>query len=808
SLKQINELGDKSIEALFKLSKICNFFSYLHVDEKLKKDKIETGMNIIERLKKSRIGGCMEDNILGFLYLKKAKLDNENREENYQRGLSLIKNSIAKMNSGYINNRTMLIYSFAGTAFFDACGIKLKNKVEKLEDLEGPDFENLIKGIVYSELGEKFGNKEAINNQIIGRSYYLLQHLMERADVSRMKNKISQFLIPNYSKEMRLHKLIDLKEDGLQPNQLRNEMKSIALKYALDAFRKNSERGDDSLDNKSYTGMCLVDLVRLRLKESREETSHKTKLAEAESLLESVLNERKTFKDYTRLAECKYRLAGMAENSAKKDLYLQVKELNCKAIEICKKESIAVKTEVYSLIAGSLFKFAEISDNCEEKRKNLEEALKFFRQSNDGSPENSSKTAQCSYDLLKLKLEEKSDKKRIAELIGETKKSLEEAINNNKRNNGNFIYPYFSLYFLARTVKKSGMSLRKYGLSEPKDYMVEALKNYEKNPNLQFERKGQSLNLVYTPLDNYGLLEPIFMLKKGKMKYLEKEVENATILNKKLKRAFGKDRKFLVVDPFSIITNKKSDGASEKYYIMRKEMGTTLDKIIENKLEEDIVPLAKDVVEFLGFIHSKMGCSKSKFEYEPFIRRKLGQIGADEGLIEEIAGNYAPIKNDLKGGLFVFNKDAHTRNWMIDKKRRIIALDFEEKMGGMPAEVDLAGLLEYMDIGDDDKKMLVGEYRKSLEKYSTIKNRIALFLKPEKAPSMRRYLNATFPKAISIISWPQTKKEEKLKMLQNVGKNMRKLAEIDPIYYNKFSDNYCALLKGLDRLMAMIESKD
>jgi len=70
--------------------------------------------------------------------------------------------------------------------------------------------------------------------------------------------------------------------------------------------------------------------------------------------------------------------------------------------------------------------------------------------------------------------------------------------------------------------------------------------------------------------------------------------------------------------------------------------------------------------------------------------------------------NYRPVFDALKDSIFVYNKDAHPENWIVGDKLGVI--DCEGRLL-VPAQFDLANLLEYGDFfSDAQKSEYIGHY--------------------------------------------------------------------------------------------------
>lgn len=676
-------------------------------------------------------------------------------------------------------------YGHVGRLFFDA-------------QREVSDFNTELKYLLFSircsELSGIFGNQDKKNYEQIGRAYYDLQFLIGKSfrekgarGLQEVKGRIvdvlNQFEGIFEKKRISLLKFTSCSYEELQLSALENAFK---------AFNLAKRQGDKSRDNMSYRGSCLTKIVGLKDRFGRiDKKTARRDLEKARELLTVVYQKRGDVKDCSRLAECQFRFAKLAKDvDVKKTAYREAIDYYEKAEEALVGTCGRVNSEIFSYRAGCFFKLAEITEG-EEKERNLEKAAEDFNKAfreGDETLENRSKKSVCFIELLKCKLRKGWDE-RVESLIKETKNNLEKSIEINKDNNRISVYPYFLFYDLSSLVMLSGRRLDMFSLRDSRDYIDEALENYERG-GWEHKEIGGSLHLMCEPLDEHGLLRSRFLMKKGRAKYLEREVDNAGLLSERLKREFGTNSKFCTINPLSIVSHQ-----GDKYYVMDRVRGATLGEMVQNGCVS--FELIRDVAKFLGFIHARMPFGGSSFEYESYVRDKLRKLAVEEGIVRKIVDNYASIKADLESGFFVFNKDARSRNWIIEEngEHRIFAIDLESKYTGVPAEVDVSSLLEYLNLDFNDKKRLFETYRESFEEF------LRGSFDEDRFPCYRRYLNASLPRAVSILSWPTTQRSERRLILKNVRGNLLAVKQEDPAYHRKFSHNYQGLLDGLRRLI-------
>ena len=299
---------------------------------------------------------------------------------------------------------------------------------------------------------------------------------------------------------------------------------------------------------------------------------------------------------------------------------------NEEAAFILTEEHLPINPEIYSYIAASHFKL-----------RNPRKAITFFIQAKkyDKSPELASKIGNCRFYLLYEELNKGSNKEELTPLIRETKISLEEAIKKNTATKGDNIYPYFILGKLSREVAEYGLNTADFGLESPQVYISKALETYnENNSYWSVKTVGKrSKNFVCAPLDNYGLLEPIFIFKRGKFGELNEELEMTKILNEKLEEKLGNSRKFFVPSPFNILEHKdEGEKFTGTYYVMSKEDGTVLEDLLDDPGigKEQKLDILKDVSAYLSFIHSSLPKPETpEFKCEEYIEERLTKKGIE-----------------------------------------------------------------------------------------------------------------------------------------------------------------------------------
>ncbi len=694
------------------------------------------------------------------------------------------------------------------------------NRYEGLEDL-------IRKGIIEPELFKERGCDNSINSQKIGRGYYHLKFFIEQADrrefqgvsVKDIRDKIKKILdeLDSQSSADTQKQKIGLREISdldVRDNELAANMEFISLQHALNAFERSNLGGDHSPHNASYRGMCRVDLAKLNNRLNKHNTYSSVKELElAEFLLESVLNTREggpDYKDYSRLAECKFRLAEIIMiPDRKKDLYTQA--INSAKLSIFnfkrKEKSTQVKPELFSVIASSYYRLAGISLG-DEKKRNLEEAVNHFDysfKSGDTSTENRFKTGACSLKLLEIILRDVSSKpEEIDKFIEQTRDIFQDSLERTKtktwgRNYS--IYSLFMLYFLSKDVIENNISrgdLVKYGLREPLAYVKDALRIFTSDKELAIRRLSSSANFVCKCRDDYSLLNSIFIMKKGERVSLDKERQITEELRAALDNKLLRGR-YTVPRPLCIIDHEDQEKTlSGSYYALSRKMGVTLEEFFkdERTISKDRKSeVLMGVADYLAFIHANIASGQVSQDYSFKLRERLAKLEdlsiIDSSTKKQIIENYSPILGSFQEATLVFNKDAHPGNWIITKDGSIVAIDFEDKAGSVPVEFDLVNLTGYGDCTRSRRDNLIEFYTASFERYS---GRSVNY-------DETRYLNAFIHQAISVIATHASKgKDGYQKSIFVLNKMLDTLQELEERCSGDQFDKYTQLSKSFKRI--------
>lgn len=703
-------------------------------------------------------------------------------------------------------------------------------------------YKNLFKSIINYELSRDTGNKNsAINYQVIGREYYSLQHSInddfknEAGEITplRIKEIIKEVINEELGKKGKQGLIFErYRGGGLQDinniedniSNLGLEIQWIVLQSALKSFVKSALAGDGSPGNKSYQGKCITEIARLNNWLKRYSGAEiREKLEDAEKKLRIVLEWRvkerpeDLYKDYSRLAECQFRLAGLVNNDLdrKRNLYEHSKQNNKDAKNLLDRQEKPVNPEIYNFIASSYDKLAEISLDKNVKKMSLREAVKYFnktKKAGDSSSENRSKKGSCLLNLLKIESKERLTRKKIYERVREIKRILEEAVDINKKKRGYFVYPLFQLYYLSKDIEEMQISgvtkddLKGICLRSSIEYIKDALNVYTTNQEWAIRQISESANFVCGSMDNYGLLENTLIFKQGEPEKLDLEIKVTNNLRSFLNEL--SDGTYIAPKPIGIIKHedKKNPKLSGSYYAMSRKQGFTLEEILYNKrkTEGKKSEILMRVVDYLAFIHAKLPSDEQPQDYRFKVGEKLDKLEnlsfIDSLTKKQITDNYSPIIESFQGATLVFNKDAHPGNWIITSNGGLCGIDFEDR-GLVPMEFDLVNLMEYGDYFDNDEKdRCLESYVSAFRSY---KNEDSFEV------SKLRYLNALVHRGISFVTaWSSPDMEgmrsRRRGMLSRVLNAIDKIENDFSDYYTKYSSEYGALKKGFHEIQISV----
>lgn len=138
--------------------------------------------------------------------------------------------------------------------------------------------------------------------------------------------------------------------------------------------------------------------------------------------------------------------------------------------------------------------------------------------------------------------------------------------------------------------------------------------------------------------------------------------------------------------------------------VMRRSIGQTLLEKINNSSAQETEEVTNQILTLLAFIHAKMpvdgkAMRKSKQYFEERVSRLGYEYSVESKIIDKLYRGYIEDKRLTPN--YVFNKDAHPENWIIEtglipelRQERIIAIDWDEK-GTIEQAQELVNLLNY-----------------------------------------------------------------------------------------------------------------
>lgn len=138
--------------------------------------------------------------------------------------------------------------------------------------------------------------------------------------------------------------------------------------------------------------------------------------------------------------------------------------------------------------------------------------------------------------------------------------------------------------------------------------------------------------------------------------------------------------------------------------VMRRSIGQTLLEKINNSSVPETEEVTNQILTLLAFIHAKMpvdgkATRKSKQYFEERVSRLGYEYSVESKIIDKLYRGYIEDKRLIPN--YVFNKDAHPENWIIEtglipelRQERIIAIDWDEK-GTIEQAQELVNLLNY-----------------------------------------------------------------------------------------------------------------
>ena len=318
-------------------------------------------------------------------------------------------------------------------------------------------------------------------------------------------------------------------------------------------------------------------------------------------------------------------------------------------------------------------------------------------------------------------------------------------------------------------------------------------------PQLSFQdRIGESKNLVYE-LKNSKFLGStiIFKAKKSREELTQEKAAADTI------EEIIADEKSCFVPTLLHITEKQIKIGNESLYVYASmvERGQTLLQKINSgeQTKEDFCKIAS----YLALIHAKFPAEKTYGKLALaralcFDKLRNKDFAVPTRLQKEIINNYRPIYDSIVAQNFVYNKDSHPENWLIDDSGNITVLDCE-KSWLVPQQFDLANLLDYGNyLGYAEKKQII--FDAYLPAYGKETNSII-----DEKKFIAGYLNSVVHRALSLSAawsskdrqslWPKRKS-----LIDNAIQSICNVAKENPSYYDRHALSYTRLTNALSEL--------
>jgi len=238
--------------------------------------------------------------------------------------------------------------------------------------------------------------------------------------------------------------------------------------------------------------------------------------------------------------------------------------------------------------------------------------------------------------------------------------------------------------------------------------------------------------------------------------------------------------------------------------VMRHVAGETL---LSQFKKKDYSALTS-IVDCLAQIHALVPVSKvrkGKLDIADKVQNKLIDIDLNlpEDISDRLIRNYLPVLDSFKDATYVYNKDAHPENWLVNGKQ-IVVLDCENGFL-VPQQFDLANLLDYSHyLTDTQKDEAITAYVIAYEKYTCRTVNMDKF--------RLTYFNSVIQRAISLsTAWSSEDRPAMHSERQNVLFNA--IHAIDRIkrehrsYHSKYKSYYLSILQSLNAMHELVSVK-
>lgn len=293
---------------------------------------------------------------------------------------------------------------------------------------------------------------------------------------------------------------------------------------------------------------------------------------------------------------------------------------------------------------------------------------------------------------------------------------------------------------------------------------------------------------IVTPVGNF--LDHEIVIKFGNYKSLKKEFDMTKLIARYI--AISKDQRFSAIYPLAVLSyelpeNPEITGA----YVMDYEMGETFAKKLakdskDSKDHSSAKRNLNDIADFLAYIHASVPLDliEETRDHEKEISKRLNNLKKPvipKNLQERIKSSLDIFLEPLKDSEIIYDKDAHSDNWMITKDNNVVVIDCENRVRNN-RERDIANLTDTWDFfTEDEKQSILGRVNQSYSDYTGIKI--------DAKKSRYAYLNSVVIKALEDI--PPLREREDFVRLNAVIKNAYSaISNLKKEFPRKYAKNF------------------
>lgn len=258
------------------------------------------------------------------------------------------------------------------------------------------------------------------------------------------------------------------------------------------------------------------------------------------------------------------------------------------------------------------------------------------------------------------------------------------------------------------------------------------------------EEIGTGKSKVITPVRDF--LNHEIVIKLGNYESLKKEFDMTKTIAQYV--ALSRDQRFSTIYPLSILSYKHPQNPEiNGIYLMDYEMGETLAKklIIDSSGAKRNL---NDVADFLAYIHASIPLDliQETRNHGEEISKRLSSLKKPiipKHLQERIKSSLDVFLEPLKDSEIIYDKDAHSDNWMLTNHNRIVVLDCENRVKNN-RERDIANLTDTWNFFTEaEKQSILERVNQSYSDYTGIKI--------DAKKSRYAYLNSVVIKALEDI---------------------------------------------------------